>query len=211
MELSKRVIGGLQLVGDSSRISEPCFLQLTDSVFFNLLKINDQKDITVLSKTHSTDVAVLKQSYAALLTVTLEAAKLDLDPTTLNSILDDKLSTERCATFISRFKRYKSKIRVQLSSISHTLPHIVDAAWRLEYCIKSNIVERIDESSCLISLKTEKYGQEETEDVTFSCNPEQLQDLVSKLKDAVKCMERMNRMFNYCLTCLKAPSYVDNG
>lgn len=84
--------------------------------------------------------------------------------------------------------------------------HVVGVEWRLDYYIKSDKLDRIDVPICasqrlaplshshipfsdVINIKTEENGQ--TKDVQFACTQEELQDLVTKLKQAVKEVDRI--------------------
>ena len=72
----------------------------------------------------------------------------------------------------------------------------------MDYCIKNDTLAHIGKPLYFISLQTEKnlklpevgdvnVVESTKEQVEFTCNLEELQDLVSKMKDAVKQMERV--------------------
>ena len=72
----------------------------------------------------------------------------------------------------------------------------------MHYCIKSDTLAHIGKPVYFVSLQTEKnlklpevgdvdVVESTKEQVEFTCNLEELQDLVSKMKDAVKQMERV--------------------
>lgn len=87
---------------------------------------------------------------------------------------------------------------------------MVGVDWRLDYYIKSNTLEKADAPLFYISLKTKvnrelgsTVSQDEggesghssgLENVSFTCTVEQLQDLVAKLRDAVKQVERSSNL-----------------
>ena len=86
--------------------------------------------------------------------------------------------------------------------LGFNFPHIVGTDWRMDYCIKTDTLGHVGKPIYYISLKTEKnlklpessvteIPKMEQENVDFTCNLEELQDLVSKLKDATKQMERV--------------------
>lgn len=92
-----------------------------------------------------------------------------------------------------------------MSTTGFTFPHITGVDWRLDYFIKSNSVEKINSPMYLISLETKTeleldqekgianvhlLKKETTEQVEFSCSADQLQDLLARLKDAAKQVER---------------------
>lgn len=100
------------------------------------------------------------------------------------------------AAFISKlYQMQKESLRTKLSTVTFQLPHIIDIDWRLDYFMKSNKVEKANESVFFINLKTKtdrttgQIGDTEKE-VEFTCNLEQLQDLLLKLKDAEKSLSR---------------------
>lgn len=95
-----------------------------------------------------------------------------------------------------------------LISFSHngegfTFPHIVDVDWRLDYFIRSSNMEKVNTPVYLLSLKTKTTRELSTEssengrnneNINFTCTQEQLQDLLFKLKDAVKQVERSSNL-----------------
>ena len=105
-----------------------------------------------------------------------------------------------------------------LSAVSDAFPRIVGVDWRLDYEIRSSVVERIDEPRFLVSLKTSRgVGSAEVRfappcmglrgpvrpptlaivrqdsDVKFTCSVNEMTDLVTKLRDATKQVERILR------------------
>ncbi|KAG7256498.1 hypothetical protein CRUP_014622 [Coryphaenoides rupestris] len=76
-------------------------------------------------------------------------------------------------------------------SIGSQLPHINDVSWRLEYHMKNGHVHKVNEPFYLLSLDLENGGPEgSAKNINFSCTVEQLQDVVGKLKDAAKSLEK---------------------
>ncbi|XP_036593656.1 COMM domain-containing protein 3-like [Trichosurus vulpecula] len=71
---------------------------------------------------------------------------------------------------------------------------ITDVSWRLEYQIKTNQLHRLYRPSYLVTLNVEKEDPRSHPDISFNCTMEQLQDLVGKLKDAAKSLERATQM-----------------
>ncbi|XP_013409182.1 COMM domain-containing protein 3 isoform X2 [Lingula anatina] len=194
MELSTEVTDGLQLSGDSAHIPDSVFGALVESVCDDLLNRENGGELQI-DKFGSVDKASLKEAYAALMTFSLECAKNNADSSNISSVLEDcKFTTERIKTFTNIFLEKKSHIQALLGSVSHNPPHIVDVDWRLDYYIKNNHVDKVNQPTYLITLKTEECGQQDTKDVQFACTMEQLQDLVGKLKDATKSLEKASQM-----------------
>ncbi|KAL8607977.1 hypothetical protein ACOMHN_005532 [Nucella lapillus] len=192
MEVATSVQENLSLAGDTAHIPDKCFDQLVRMACQGVLSDVDRNAIADDPVFKSVDQAVLKAAYGGVVTLVLEAAKHDMDAEGIVPILEEcKFTPDRIQGFNNIFMTQKSTVQILLGSIGTTRPHIVDVDWRLDYYIKSNHMERINEAVYLISLKTEVPGKEELQDLQFTCTLEQLQDLVGKLKDATKCLEKL--------------------
>jgi hypothetical protein len=80
----------------------------------------------------------VKESYAALLSVLIEAARHDIHPDALsNTLLQDyNFGVQRNDKLIGMYRQYKMRLQAALSHIGTHPPHIIDASWTLDYCIK---------------------------------------------------------------------------
>lgn len=135
------------------------------------------------------DQSTLKYCHTAATTFILEGVKQNADKSTISSCLEDvRFQTERVDIFYNSFQKNKRNVESLLSSIDICPPHVTDAAWRLEYCIKNSHVHKVNQPSYLVSLNTESGGC--SSQINFNCTMEQLQDLVGKMKDAAKSLER---------------------
>ncbi|XP_014845774.1 PREDICTED: polycomb complex protein BMI-1-A-like [Poecilia mexicana] len=193
MELSESVQKGLQLLADQSTVNHSSFQVLLDVSFRGLL--SSRADPTVLDQPElkHMDRILLKQSHAALTTFILEAVKHNADKSTISSCLEElTFSTDRIEIFFSTYQKHKKDIEHLLSSMGRRPPHINDVSWRLQYHMKNGQLDKINEPFYLISLNTENEGS--SEDINFTCTTEQLQDLVSKLKDAAKSVEKASQI-----------------
>ncbi|XP_032222436.2 COMM domain-containing protein 3 [Nematostella vectensis] len=195
MELSAVASEGLTLCGDTARVGDRSFRCLVMSACDILLKRKDEDVLHDNDELSSVDAAVLKQSYAGIVTLALEAAKTNSDTPQISSLLEDcKWGSERINYFTSLYEEIKPELEAELSSIGSSFPHIVDVDWRLDYYIKNNHMEKVNQPTYLITLKTEETNKSKGKDIQFSCSMEQLQDLVGKLRDACKTMERVANM-----------------
>lgn len=86
------------------------------------------------------------------------------------------------------------KIIIVSFSIGRSLPHITDVSWRLEYQIKTSQLHKMYRPAYLVTLNVENTDFPSHPEINFSCNMEQLQDLVGKLKDASKSLERATQL-----------------
>ncbi|XP_017157256.1 polycomb complex protein BMI-1-A [Poecilia reticulata] len=193
MELSESVQKGLQLLADQSAVNHSSFQVLLDVSFRGLL--SSRADPTVLDQPElkHMDRILLKQSHAALTTFILEAVKHNADKSTISSCFEElTFSTDRIEIFFSTYQKHKKDMEHLLSSMGRRPPHINDVSWRLQYHMKNGQLDKINEPFYLISLNTENEGS--SEDINFTCTTEQLQDLVSKLKDAAKSVEKASQI-----------------
>ncbi|KAL7835537.1 hypothetical protein SRHO_G00278840 [Serrasalmus rhombeus] len=195
MELSDSVVKGLQTLADPACFDFRAFTVFTEVAFDSLLSSRTDRalDHPELKKI---DQALLKHCHVATTTFILEGIKQNADKSTISSCLEDvKFDSERVDAFYTSYQKNKRNLENLLSSIDRCPPHITDASWRLEYCMKNGHVHNVNQPTFLISFNTEDGGNEGTSsDVNFSCTLEQLQDLVGKMKDAAKSMERATQL-----------------
>ncbi|KAL6462896.1 hypothetical protein MHYP_G00293180 [Metynnis hypsauchen] len=195
MELSDSVVKGLQTLADPACFDFRSFTAFTEVAFDSLLSSGHDSALDH-PELKNIDQALLKHCHVAATTFILEGVKQNADKSTISSCLEDvKFDSERVDAFYTSYQKNKRNLENLLSSIDRCPPHITDASWRLEYCIKNGHVHKVNQPSFLISFNTENGGNEGTSsDVNFSCTLEQLQDLVGKMKDAAKSMERATQL-----------------
>lgn len=187
MDLNPSAMEGLQILGDSTVIPDKAFGSVIDDAFDTALGLYSENDI----KAPGIDSTCLKQCCYGLLTAIYEAEKCNADQSSISTSLEEcKWTPDRVEFLLKKYEEHKDEIQAELARIGTSFPHVVDVDWRLDYYLKNNHVEKVNAASYLISLKTQEPGEKEGQDVQFSCSLEQLQDLVSKLKDATKCLEK---------------------
>ena len=93
--------------------------------------------------------------------------------------------------FSKVYEEKLDELRLILSLSTFHFPHIVDIDWRLDYYVKSNEVSRVDKPVWIITLKTYENDSNQIKDFTFSCDLQELQDLLIRLKDAVKQVDKI--------------------
>ncbi|XP_075907262.1 COMM domain-containing protein 3 [Nelusetta ayraudi] len=193
MELSESVQTGLRCLADPATFDRTGFQVLVDASFRSLL--SSRGDPTVLDQPElkRIDQIVVKQSHTAATTLILEAVKYNADQSTISSCLEElSFAAERIEIFCSAHEKHKKELGHLLGSIGRGPPRINDVSWRLQYNTKKGHVDKVNEPFYAISLSTEKAGC--SEDINFTCTVEQLQDLVGKLKDAAKSVEKASQM-----------------
>ncbi|KAI0211588.1 COMM domain-containing protein 3 [Lamellibrachia satsuma] len=195
LSLSTDVLEGLQLIADNAHIPDGSFSDYVVSVCESLYDGSKRDVVLENTALSSVDPAVLKEAYSAVATFLLEAVKTDQNVDSLSHLLEDvKFSPDRIALFNKIYTDQKPQLQILLSSVGKSHPNIVDVDWRVDYCLKNNQIDRVNEPTFLISLKTQQSGRPGLEPVQLACTQEQLQDLVTKLRDACKSLERTSEM-----------------
>ncbi|DBA13580.1 TPA: hypothetical protein GDO54_018553, partial [Pyxicephalus adspersus] len=139
--------------------------------------------------------SVVKECHWALATCVLEAVKHNADKAAISTFLEDscKFHKERTEEFWTEYQM-GSQCLSFTSSIGRCPPHVSDVSWRLAYEIKGGGVQSGEIVSKSASLFPQNSDPTQAKDVSFTCSMEQLQDLVGKLKDAAKSLERTSQM-----------------
>ncbi|XP_061185577.1 COMM domain-containing protein 3-like [Saccostrea echinata] len=194
MELPQSTLDALTLAGDSVHVPDALFPNFLEVAFRGVINSSDRNAIEGVKGLSKKDHTTVKEAYSGLVSMVIEAAKQDKDTESLSSLLEDcKFPPERIKQVLDVYQKNKAALQILLGSVGTTPAHIVDVDWRLDYYVKNNHLERVNEAVYLINLKTEVPGKTELQEVQFSCSQEQLQDLVGKLKDACKCLERVSQ------------------
>ncbi|NXI07835.1 COMD3 protein, partial [Irena cyanogastra] len=197
MELSPYAQGGWRLLGDPRRFPRRPFAALLRAAFRSLLDHPQAGNSFILDDPDLKDIdpTVLKHCHAAAATCILEAGKQKADISAISTCLEDcKLDKERIEQFCTEYQKNKDALEILLGSIGRSPLHITDVSWRLEYQIKNSQLHKTYQPSYLVTLNVENSDSGSHPDVSFSCTMEQLQDLVGKLKDAAKSLERATQM-----------------
>ncbi|CAL8320609.1 unnamed protein product [Boreogadus saida] len=196
MELSESVQKGLQSAADPSLFDLRSFTVLTDVTFRSLLSAHADPGVLADPGLENIDRVLVKRCHAAAATCILEMVKQNADKSTISSCLEDlTFDAERIEIFWKSYQNNKEELEGVLTSIGSQLPHINDVSWRLQYHMKNGHVHKVNEPFYLLSLNVENSGLEgSAKDINFSCTVEQLQDLVGKMKDAAKSLEKATQM-----------------
>ncbi|XP_010858361.1 PREDICTED: COMM domain-containing protein 3 [Bison bison bison] len=193
--LSEYVQKGFQMLADPGSFDSNTFTLLLRAAFQSLLDAQADEAVLDHPDLKHIDPVVLKHCHAAAATYILEAGKQRADRSTLSTYLEDcKFDSERIELFWTEYQNNRNSLEILLGSIGRSLPHITDVSWRLEYQIKTNQLDKMYRPAYLVTLNVENTDSRSHPEISFSCNMEQLQDLVGKLKDASKSLERATQL-----------------
>ncbi|XP_076652855.1 COMM domain-containing protein 3 isoform X2 [Halictus rubicundus] len=191
MELSKDVVESFTNISNVNMITDDNFLQILDAVVSHLQA--NPIDTSSIVKAVDSKVILTKKIFADMLCLFVKAAQHDLDEESLKNLLYQMCSNEQrrkklCEAYISN----KKTIQSRLESISSNLPHIVDVDWHLDYRVKLDTCNSLGVPLYHVQLSTKEH--ERINHVTFSCTIQQLQELVFKLKDAIRYSEKLTNV-----------------
>lgn len=190
MELSEKVIQGFTNTENINILPEESFIQILEAVIFYLCKTPvDSKGLSNI-KVDSTKSDIVKSTFANLSCLFVEAARYDLDKENLEKLLNTiRIVSNRVDTLCYSYANNKKEIQMQLQLTGNNLPHVVDTDWRLSHCIKYGFQNSVGSFQYHVRFTTKKYA--EIKYVTFTCTLQQLQELLCKIKDAVRHLERI--------------------
>ncbi|XP_026274313.1 COMM domain-containing protein 3 isoform X2 [Frankliniella occidentalis] len=98
----------------------------------------------------------------------------------------------RCKMLADAYAACVSKVQACLSNISVHPPHIVDVQWSLNHNTKSSSNKQTTSSFVSVQFETEGLPEgQEDKLVKFECTLAELQDMVSKLKEALRQVEHI--------------------
>ncbi|XP_022195071.1 COMM domain-containing protein 3-like isoform X1 [Nilaparvata lugens] len=195
MKLSPKVGIGLKRLGNQNLIASDSFKKLVEISPDIILK-NHGSHKTDLKELCTSKSDIVKECFAALLILLVEAASHDLDDKSFRSVVESyNFNPDRLKLLTDVYEKRKKDLRSVLFRLQHSIPQIIDVSWRLDFCIKSStcsdnfpifFIQLIgeaatDNTSGGIIIK--KYN--------FLCSLEELEELVSGLKDATRHIESL--------------------
>ncbi|KAB0791715.1 hypothetical protein PPYR_03515 [Photinus pyralis] len=190
MNITEELKNRVKFIG-TSPIKDDLFKQLLEHNFSTLT--GKPENLSVL---YNSKPDLIKEAHAILMTISAEFGRHDLTKEEVRSFLIDcNFSTGRAAVFSELYDRNKRDLQVALGKIGSHPPHIVDAEWKIDYIVKASNLDHSEGPIFRIALVTSKFdedsGSKGIERVYFTCNGQELQDLVYKLKDAVRHCQRL--------------------
>lgn len=196
MDLPKEVTDTLATLAAAS-VPSDVFKAIVDAAFASLLesagKVVEDPGPGLLGNAAAAKIggAAVKAAFAAVVTLLVELAKTDQSSDAVSGFLEENgFDADRIGFFTKEFEDHRAQLRVLLRRTGFGLPHVTDVDWKLDYYMKSNQLEKINEPQFTLQFATEDNAGAR-DNVQMSCTLAQMQDLVSKLKDASKRLELM--------------------
>mmetsp|Transcript_573 Transcript_573/g.571 ORF Transcript_573/g.571 Transcript_573/m.571 type:complete len:212 (-) Transcript_573:302-937(-) len=197
----------------ASSLNEAEFDSLLTDVFSKINNINLQEHELLRhlqsasgladSQDYESSATTYERAFAGLCSLsikiirigTLNAENLMEKENLVNLLTSDKvnMSRSRVDKYLALLERESNDISQQLSQCSNPVDvsRIVDIDWRLDYKVRSLSLGKTNEVVYCVSLKTIDCNNQPGKDIEFKCSLQQLEDLVQKLLDAKKQVERV--------------------
>ncbi|KAL0477127.1 commd3 [Acrasis kona] len=171
----------LSQLSNTSTYNEQTFRELVDSVVKTVIKSSQEEYPT------SNIPSEQKIIFSALVYLFVEASKHNAESLEMsNFLVEHILEPDRVQYICDQYTANKDLIREKaLKNKTFAFPKLVDVDWRLDYVVKSSSVQKTNEP-----VYTLNFRFDDGEAMKLSCTVEQLQDLHSKMRDAVKQVER---------------------
>lgn len=196
MDLPPDTVRGFELLVDPKKIPDNAYSELLTIAFGVITSTTDEKAIADSKILSALDALVLKQAYATVVSLTFEIGKLDMFEGIQEYLVEQGFSEQRASLFVSLYTKSLRPLRNVLGSVGFNFDHIVDVAWRVDFLVKSDMVERVNVPTFFIKFKTKGLSENsegiQSKNVEFTATLEQMQFLVAKLKDATASMERLD-------------------
>eukprot|EP00735_Rhodelphis_limneticus_P012395 TRINITY_DN5654_c0_g1::TRINITY_DN5654_c0_g1_i1::g.12039::m.12039 TRINITY_DN5654_c0_g1::TRINITY_DN5654_c0_g1_i1::g.12039 ORF type:complete len:220 (+),score=10.72,sp/Q54QK4/COMD3_DICDI/26.43/2e-15,HCaRG/PF07258.9/2e-22 TRINITY_DN5654_c0_g1_i1:55-660(+) len=141
-----------------------------------------------------------KRAHAGLLAAILEASKLDLNAKDFETFLLESQVADAQAAYISaQYDSSKPSIRDHLSRITFGFPRLHAAQWKLDYCVRTSSLDKVQEPVFHVRLVADapiccegKNNSTSTGNtLQFICSMPEMTELVNALRDACKQVDRV--------------------
>eukprot|EP00249_Psilotum_nudum_P025347 c29721_g1_i1 orf=740-1456(-) len=191
MELGQDTLHSLSLCKDAS---SPQLEALAAASLSVVLGSSPEDTVLVGPAFEDMEVDFIKRTYSGLVCLYLEAAKNDVSSSELSSFLKTEcgFSDAKRELLSLVFQERKEELRglLNLTATHSYLPELLGVDWKLDYCVCSSEDRALRDFVYRVSLKTMDSVSGKDNSIEFFCSVEELQDLVSRLKDACKSVER---------------------
>ncbi|GAB0099519.1 COMM domain-containing protein 3 [Sergentomyia squamirostris] len=184
-------------------------LQLSQLVIKGLQKLNDLCDNEIVEKLIEKSIkracvtdfhgrypeeesAVILIEYA-LISLIVVAAKNDVSSNQLKIFLTDLHVRETiCNKIVREYEISGEEVKIKLATYGHDEPFMSDVNWKMSCNVQSDSINTHGDLLYKISLEDVNGRTGEAKSITdFTCNIEELQSLITKLKDIERDCDRV--------------------
>ncbi|XP_045137557.1 COMM domain-containing protein 3-like [Portunus trituberculatus] len=188
MDLSGEVTAALRLLGDASKIELAKYQEVLQKVTEDIAK--DTPANSSAPHPAGKEDGEVSRCHAALATLFLETVRDNHNVTVISSVLEDlSWPSERIIDATKAVESHRTAIQSKLASLGTFPPHVVDIDWKLSYQVRSSDGEEGGGAMYLVTLHTEESRGKRGK-ITFSCSLAQLTHLVTRLRQASRCVQK---------------------
>ena len=182
----------ITLVEGVNELSNDDVSELSKSIMLKIVKGNYDSPL-VDQEVDDESSTNINNIFKALSILMIEAVRVDLDEVIFKQTLSDNNINQEKIDIISNFYiNNKTILAFHLNGIGFgDSAEIVDIDWRIDYMIHSKHAGRINEPTIFVTLKVMDKYKGEIKSIDMVCTREELQDLIYKLKAAVKEVDRV--------------------
>nr|CAH7718850.1 unnamed protein product [Callosobruchus chinensis] len=176
-------------------LNDEAFKKLTENCLSYLTENGEIHDPNSICTTKGD---IVKFLYVFLLTITSEfARRRSSNEDIIRSLSEHGISSAKADWYADLYKKHEKTLTGVMANIGSSLPHIVDIRWKMAFTVKTSELDAMDGPIFMIALVTQQYDLAKEEDVrkeiVFRCTANELQDLVFKIKDAVRHCSVLSR------------------
>ncbi|KAG0725973.1 COMM domain-containing protein 3 [Chionoecetes opilio] len=188
MDLSAEVSAALRLLGNASTTEHAKYQEVLQKVTEDMTQ-DTQAGTSAPLPDGEADGAV-SRCHAALATLFLEAVRYSHNISVITSVLEDlNWPPERISEATKAVESHRTTLQTKLASLGTFPPHVVDIDWKLSYHVRSSDGEEGGGAMYLVTLHTEESRGRRGK-ITFSCSLAQLTHLVTRLRQASRCVQK---------------------
>ncbi|GJQ81921.1 hypothetical protein Trydic_g20389 [Trypoxylus dichotomus] len=195
MNLSDDLKKSLSISNNTNVISDQTYKNLIECSFSELTR--DQNSSKGIQSIQHSKPDVIKELHSSFLKIISQFAQHSITKETAQSILttDCNFNINRANFFCDLYEKNRTRLQIILGNIGTHLPHIVDVKWNIDYVAKTSGIDESEGPIFRICLLAETFNGEkqsnEIEKINFSCTSQELQDLVYRLKEAVRHCQKI--------------------
>jgi len=194
MNISTELEMGLKRLCNPALINDKCFrilLQKAKRSLGTLLNDDISEQTTDDESTITSKQDIAKEAYASLVALYTIASQHCLDGVSLLQNIQTLMLTDsdRLSEIIKTYESVSPRLTQVCEITTTSLANVVDVECRLNYCVQSSVFDDVSEFLYQVRLKTVDNGT--IKYIDFVCDTQQLQELVFKLKDAVRHLEKI--------------------
>ncbi|XP_044762986.1 COMM domain-containing protein 3 [Coccinella septempunctata] len=195
MQLRESTKKSLRLLNNAKVVSDETCKKLLDDCFSVL---GGGEELHANASLFGSKPDLVKELYANLLIATAEFVRNGASDEDVRQYLLEECNVgqARSDLYSKLYSVHKLGVEITLLNIGSHPPHVVDVDWKIDFVVKSNSLDQCGGPIFRIGFTMEKFdegmGCKKTEYLNFTCNSQEMQDLVYKLKDAVRHCQRMS-------------------